>query len=127
MSEFVSNFLGVDAFVFHAWETVVNPEERANLHLVVRCEKLFDSVWCNLYNFARTNEAGCVVVEVQVAVAFGGNGVARAFATDDERSASVLVTCSDNSIGGENQHAAASLDVAVNILYAVGKVLALGD
>jgi len=126
LAKAVAYFLGVDVFVFHSGEAIVNPEEGAYLHFVVGLDELLDAVRGNHHGFAGFDEIFGLEAEVDIAVAFGGDGIVVALTAHNEGGAAEEVAGGDDAVVGEDEEGDAATDVFKHIADAVGKGVALG-
>ena len=99
-----AHFLHVDSFIARCGEAVVDPEERAYLHLLVGLAQLLHAVGCDAHNLARTDVAVDLVVEIRKTCRLARSGVCSVFLAYYYRRASQFVACGDDAVFCEQQH-----------------------
>ena len=99
-----AHFLNVAALVARCWESVVHPQERANLHFLVGLAQASDAVGCDVYNLAGTYVAVNFVIEIREACRLARHGISVFFLANDDWGAAKLVASGDNAVFGEQQH-----------------------
>ena len=106
-----TRLLYILALVGRCRESVVNPEERANLHLLVSRTNLLHAISFNLHDFAWSYLICCFIIEIRERGGFAGSRIGTFLLADDDWSTSPTVTRTDNAILGKDHHGAGTFDV----------------
>ena len=94
----VAHLLDILSFVDACRETVVNPEERADLHLGIRLADDLVAVCLDPDDLSRSDELVDFVAQIGECSGLAGNGVGTVFPTDGKRGAAPGVTGCDDSV-----------------------------
>ena len=124
---FLAHVFSVDAFVVACRKTVVHPQERAYLHLVRRFLQYLHAVGAQAYDFARTDVAHHLVVEVGEARRLARGCIGTILASDDDRRAPHVVACGYDAVFSQYEHRARAVNLLVDEVDAFYEGLAHVD
>ena len=117
----------ITSLVGRSWETIINPQERTDLHLLIGRSQLFKTISSHLHNLSRTHLILSLIVEIRERSGFAGSSMGTILLADNKWRASPTVTGTDDTILGENHHGTRALDVMIHILDTLFESLALND
>ena len=118
-------FFYISVFITRNRETIINPQERADLHLVIRFSHLFHTIGTETDYFTGTYIMFDFIPQVRETICFTGCRISTIFLTNHNRCTSPLVTSSYDTVFGKNQHRTRTLNFAEHIFNAIHKVLTL--
>ena len=123
----IAHGFGIAVFVVAGRESVVDPEERADLHALVGFAQHVIAVLCDFHDFARAQELLHFVSEIRKCSCFGSDAIGSFLFADDDGSASPRVTCCDDAVFGKDYHRARATNFTKDLFDAFHEVSAFDD
>ncbi len=106
---------------------VINPQKRADFHVLAGGDKRFCTVCVDNGNFARTELPPRRIAEIQIGKAFKADTATAFLFADGNRRSAESVARGINAFGGENQHAHRAVNQLLRVTDAVNEILFLVD
>ena len=100
----VTHFFYITSFVAAGRESVVHPEEGANLHFLIRLAQLLHPVGREQHNFAGSDVMLHLKSQVGKCRGLGGRSPGTFLAPDDDRGAPQAIARYNDSFFGEDEH-----------------------
>src|SRR5574344_946304 len=100
----ITHFLNINVVIVGGRESIINPEEGTNLHLVIRGKKLSHAIRGDFDNLARTNETNSLIFKINIAVTLKSSHIAIIVLSNNNRSTSVEIASYNNTILGKKKH-----------------------
>ena len=122
-----AHLLHIAIFIRRGGKSVVNPEERTDLHLLISRTQHFHAVGTEFHDFARTHIMVDVIPQIGKGCAFARCRIGTILFTNNDGCASPLVASGNDAVVGEQQHRTRPLDAAKHILDALNESLALNE
>ena len=124
----VAGHFDIATFVARCRVAIVNPEERADGHLLAGLDERRFAIRSDLHDFTGTEVTHVFVAEVVQGAAFlDGNHRAFLLAEDNRRAAPLVAACKELAIAVHEQHGAATLHLLVHVLEAIDNRVAGRD
>lgn len=92
-SAFVAHLLYIDSLIGRSRVSIINPEEGTDLHFFKRLSDCFHAFRCYIDDLTRSQFLIIGISEIDICETLKRNTVCIIFLSDDNRSASVTVTC----------------------------------
>ena len=123
----ITHLFHADAFIGGRRVAVIDPQEGTDLHILAGLYQCYHAFGGNHGDFAGAQILFVGVFQIQIGKALKGNAIAAVLFAYGNRSAAQLVTGSQNSLGGQEQHGHGAVDDFLCILNAFDQVVLLVD
>ena len=114
-------------FVFTHGIAIVDPQERAYLHLLVGLAKLGKAIGRNLHDLAGTYVVTCLITQVGETARLRRDGISFRALAYKYRGAAILVACGNDAVLGKEKHRAGTFEFVLHILDTVDIIFTFGN
>ncbi len=104
-------------------KAIINPKERADLLTSGCLLEHFHAISFQLYNLARSKVANNLIIQIRERRSLGCGSICTFLLTDNDRCTAQIIARCDNAVFGQHQHRARALDILVDKVNTLYKVL----